>query len=432
MKLIHSSHISPFGGLNFVLSEFETLGIGQMINNHLPALAPQSTYSWKDIFYSFWSVLFCGGDCAEDLGANFKSSFQSNPFMNVPSPDRVLERMKQLSEPKQTFTTKRGKSIHEFSFNDSLNLLNIKALKKLGHLHKTKGITLDYDNTNLFTEKSDAARTYLKHRGYCPGVGFIGKNVVYVENRNGNSDAQTLQQDTLTRMFEMLQSQSFAIDKFRADSASYQLSTLSVISKNVNTFYMRARRNESLYEAINQVKNWSRVSREDEDVFRGSIEFTPFEKIAEREKQQHLLTPCRLIVTKVKRADGQLNLFTEEAFTYWAILTNDYQMTDDQVVFFYNQRGAAERQFDILKNEFGWDNLPFSKLEYNTVYLLITAMCRNLYEFIINSFSKRYENLSPRFRLKKFIYRFICIPAKWIKSGRTLILRIYGTLYFKT
>lgn len=432
MKVLNSSQITSFGGLNFILSEFENKGIGQMINNHLPRLAEQSKYSWKDIFYSFWSVLFCGGDCAEDLAANFKSSFQTNPFINIPSPDRVLERMKQLSEPREIFTTQRGKSKHEFSFNDSLNLLNIKILKKLGLLNNTKAITLDYDNTNIFSEKSDAAMTYLKQRGYTPGVSFIGNNVVYIENRNGNSDAQTLQQDTLTRMFEMLKGQGIKIDKFRADSASYQLSTVSVISKNVNRFYIRARMNESLNEAINQIDNWTKVSMNGEDVFRGSIIFTPFRKIAERKNQEHLLNPCRLIVTKVKRADGQMNIFTREAFNYYAILTNDYQISDDHVVFFYNQRGAKEREFDVLKNDFGWNNMPFSQLEYNTVFLLITAMCRNLYDFIINYFSKIYANLSPQFRLKKFRYRFICIPAKWIKSGRTQKLRIYGQLHFKT
>ena len=39
---------------------------------------------------------------------------------------------------------------------------------------------------------------------------------------------------------------------------------------------------------------------------------------------------------------------------------------------------------------------------------------------------------SEKFRIKKFIFRFICIPAKWIKSGRMIKLRLYGNIYFKT
>lgn len=113
-------------------------------------------------------------------------------------------------------------------------------------------------------------------------------------------------------------------------------------------------------------------------------------------------------------------------------MTNDLEMTDDEVVLFYNARGAEEREFDILKNDFGWDKMPFSKLEQNTVFLLIMAMCRNLYAHIIEKFSQKVKSLSPNFRIKKFIYRFICIPAKWVYSGRMTKLRLYGEIAFRT
>ena len=72
MKILKSSHISPFGGLNFVLEEFEKQNIGSLLQKFLPVLPNQSIYSWKDILYSFWSIYFCGGDCIEDLGGNFR------------------------------------------------------------------------------------------------------------------------------------------------------------------------------------------------------------------------------------------------------------------------------------------------------------------------------------------------------------------------
>lgn len=53
MKVINSSDISPFGGLNFVLKEFESLNLGNLLNENLPCLPVQSKYQWKDILYSF-------------------------------------------------------------------------------------------------------------------------------------------------------------------------------------------------------------------------------------------------------------------------------------------------------------------------------------------------------------------------------------------
>ena len=428
MKVLKSSGLSPFGGLNFVLAEFEDKGIGTLLDKHLPPLANQSSYQWRDIIYSLWSVLFCGGDCAEDVAVNFKEPFSDNPFLKIPSPDRILERIKSLATPKHICTTKRGNSTHEFSINDPLNALNIRILKMLKCLDTKTPVTLDYDNTLIFTNKKDARNTYMKEPGYNPGVGLVGRQVVYLENRNGNSDAQTLQQDSLARMFATLNNQGIRINRFRADSASYQLSTLSVISKNVNTFYIRARMNETLAEAIQGITEWERVPNEHQETFRASTDFTPFLKIAKRNKQEDMLVSCRLIVTKTPRKDGQINLFTGESCLYSAILTNDTTLSDDQVVFFYNQRGASEREFDVLKNDFGWNNMPFSLIEQNTVFLMITAICRNLYDYIIRTFSLKFKHLSPSFRLKKFIFRFICIPARWIKSSRQVQLRLYGDL----
>src|SRR5690606_23404542 len=108
------------------------------------------------------------------------------------------------------------------------------------------------------------------------------------------------------------------------------------------------------------------------------------------------------------------------------------EMTANEIVHVYNQRGAAEKEFDVLKDDFGWNKLPFSFLNQNNVYLLVTAMCRNIYSYLIQTFSKKVRGLKPTYRIKKFIFRFICIPAKWIKHAGQWHLRIYGKIAFKT
>lgn len=431
MKILNSQSVSSFGGINFVLDTFDKLRLGKFLTDNLPKLSTQSKYSWRDILYSYWSVFFCGGDCAEDLTINLKPAFNSHPTLKLPSPDRVLERIKSLSKTRQELKAPRGKAIHQFSVNTELNKVNIKLLKKLS-LIKGKGNVLDYDNTFLFNNKADAANTYKKRYGYCPGVGIIGNNVVYVENRNGNSNPETLQKETLERMFKALKTNKIKIDAFRADAASYMLSTIDIIECHAEKFYVRARVSDTFAELLDQVEEWSEIKVGDRTLYRASIPFTPFTKIAKRTDQEHLLKEYRLVITKEPREDGQVNMFTGEAFNYRSILTNDYEMSDDEVVFFYNQRGTIEREFDILKNDFGWNNMPFSKLEQNTVFLIVTAMCRNLYCYIINKFSKKYQYLKPSDRIKKFIFRFICIPAKWIMTGRIYKLRLYGELAFKT
>jgi hypothetical protein len=101
-------------------------------------------------------------------------------------------------------------------------------------------------------------------------------------------------------------------------------------------------------------------------------------------------------------------------------------MTDMEVANFYNRRGNMEKQFDILKNDFGWQKLPFSSLNKNLVFLYLSAICRNLYNNIIHFFSKKCQYLNPTFRIKKFIFRFIILPVKWIKQSRQMKLKIFS------
>ena len=165
---------------------------------------------------------------------------------------------------------------------------------------------------------------------------------------------------------------------------------------------------------------------------RSETKYTPFIRAHRNDKNSENLKTYRLIVSKIERKDKQINAFTNEAYLYSAIITNDNKRHFNEVVEYYNKRGTAEREFDVLKNDFGWNNLPFSKLEQNTVFLLFSAMCRNLYQYIIKTFANKFQGLKDTFRIKKFIFRFISIPAKWIKSSRSYKLRLYGNIHFKT
>lgn len=431
MKILKSSHISPFGGLNFVLQEFENKRIGHLLEQYLPKLPTQCKYSWKDLLYSFWSIYFCGGDCIEDLGGNFRDHLKDNYYLNIPSPDRVLDRFKELSIPKKILKSPRGKKLHQFSINEKINTLNLKMLQSL-QVFSGKELVLDYDNTFIFNNKADSANTYKKAYGYCPGIGIIGKHVVYVENRNGNSDVRTLQDQTVSRMFDLLEQHHIKIKAFRADSGSCLYQVIKLANEKANHFFIKARMNAALARAIHQIESWEKIESLEETMYRGEIQYTPFVKTHKELKKTEPLQTYRLVVTKTKRKDRQVNLFTNEAYIYSAIITNDWDMSNDNIVFFYNQRGTVEKEFDVLKNDFGWNHMPFSKLEQNTVFLLFTAMCRNLYQYIITRFSKTYKNLKANFRIKKFIFRFICIPAKWIKTARQHKLKVYGNIHFKT
>ena len=431
MKIQKSNSISAFGGINFVLEHLETNRIGDLFNQQLPALAQQSTYTWRDIIYSMLSIYLCGGDHIEDLHTHLKPHFHNNPFVKIPSPDTVLKRMSELTQENKTCRTKRGNIEHPYNANKVLEQLNISLLNKLG-VFDSKEVVLDYDNTIIFNEKSDSKMTYKRNPGYQPGVCTLNEeHILYIENRNGNSDAKSFQTDTLERLFKLLNKNKISkADHFRADAASYQYDVVKLLDKEVKNFYIGCRNSyvEKYFSQINKWESMTDCSNEEMEV--GEITIAPFQKQSSDNNQQ--AREYRLIVKRKPKEDGQINLFTQDAYEYRAILTNNSTLSALDIARFYNQRGNMEKQFDILKNDFGWNHMPFSRMNQNAVFLYITAICRNLYYNIIHHFSKIVDTLEPTFRLKKFLFRFIILPAKWVKHAREIHLKIYGKINFST
>jgi hypothetical protein len=395
MKIQNFKPISAFGGINFVFDHLKKNDIDKLFDKNLPVLKNQSKYKWSDIIYSLLSIYMCGGDCIEDLQTHLKDHFINNPFVNLPSPDTVLRRLSGLLQENQMCRTKRGEVDHAYNTNQLLEKLNILLLKKLG-VFDANELTVDYDNTIIFTEKSDSKMTYKRNPGYQPGVCTINEQqVLYIENRNGNSDAKSFQSDTLNRVFKMLKKNNIKkIDHFRADAASYQYDVIELLDKNVKNFYIGCR-NSYVEKYFTQISNWeSFASSCDGPMEIGEINIIPFQRQNKNDKKEP--KEYRMVVKRKLKEDKQLDLFTTDAFEYHAILTNNKKIGAEEVGHFYNHRGNMEKQFDILKNDFGWNHMPFSKLKQNTVFLYISAICRNLYHNIIRDFSKIIKSLERK------------------------------------
>ncbi len=112
-------------------------------------------------------------------------------------------------------------------------------------------------------------------------------------------------------------------------------------------------------------------------------------------------------------------------YLYRCIITNDWNSSETDIIIFYNKRGESEKNFDIQNNDFGWAHLPFSFLAENTVFMVVTAMLKNFYLYLLGILCEKIKPLNKTCRLKRFMLHFVCVPAKWIKTGRKYILNIY-------
>ena len=372
MKITYSKeNINSFGGINFADSIIGNTSVYKTIDQTLGQRGIKAGYSYSDLFRSYLLMVLCGGGCAEDITEHLRSELSQVKGFEVCSADTLLRMQKELATEKESTVSQTGIS-HDFNINLDMNKLMVKLLVQTGQLSpKNKDYIFDYDNQFIPTDKYDSKRSYKHADGYFPGIASIGNFPVYIENRNGDS----------------------------------------------KYFYIRAQRCASLYDIVRDMTGWKTETIGFKEYQVASVEYAPFgwDKT------------YRYVITREKKADGQGDLFTGDNYTYRAIMTNNSEMTNLEVVEFYNDRGESEHLFDEMNNDFLWKKMPFSFLHENTVFLVMMAICRNLFHFLTEFISKRVDFIKPTFRLKKFIFRFMVVPSKWISQGRQQVLKLFTT-----
>ena len=107
----------------------------------------------------------------------------------------------------------------------------------------------------------------------------------------------------------------------------------------------------------------------------------------------------RLVIQRQKRKDGVQDLWEGE-YIYRCILTNDYESSAREIVEFYNLRGGKERIFDDMNNG-------------------------KFYKAIIHRLDVKRFGLNATSRIKAFVFRFVSVPAKWIRTSRRYVLNTY-------
>lgn len=163
-----------------------------------------------------------------------------------------------------------------------------------------------------------------------------------------------------------------------------------------------------------QEEEWQETEINHKECWLASLPFTAF--FAERR--------YRLVVQRTLVPDKQSTLFN--SYVYRCILTNDWESSEREVVEFYNQRGTSERTFDMQNNDFGWKHLPFSFMKENTVFMIITALIRNFYVWLVGRIAaNKAFGLEATSRVKKFVFRFVQVPFRWVLRSRQWHLQLF-------
>lgn len=407
------SKLTPFGGLHLIHKRLSSKRFGQFIDKQLGSRVKTVGYNYSDLILTRLYTTFFGGSATEDVNYIRAHTLEQLHCFKTPSPDTILRGDWELATCCNHIETISG-TPNKINVNTKMNDLLISCVKFFDLL-PNEDLVYDFDHQFIPTQKYDASYSYKKEKGYFPAVVSIAGLPLYIEGPNGNCNVKTAQLNTHKRALDALHQQGVYPKYVRMDAGSYIQEVTDYFDSQDKLFFIRANQSQCLLEAASSSQQWQNCTIGYQDMQTITLAY------------QFGNAAHRIVAYRVPKTTRQVSTFTGDAYKYMFIITNDWQMSDKQVIEFYNQRGASEKVFDVQNNDFNWKCMPHSFLQENTVYLIIMAIAHIVYKWLISAFSKLVKDLNPKARLKQFIFRFVTTVAKITKSGRRQIIALATT-----
>jgi len=137
--------------------------------------------------------------------------------------------------------------------------------------------------------------------------------------------------------------------------------------------------------------------------------------------------PYRVVVLRKNLTVEQGDLALFDKIVYFFYITNDRDMTPQEVVYFSNERCEHENDIEQLKNGVNAMRMPVDDLISNWAYMVIAALAWNMKAWYgLVTPNKMLGHQIIRMEFKRFINTFIKIPCLIIKTGRRIVYRLVG------
>lgn len=318
---------------------------------------------------------------------------------------------------------KTGSDDKTFEFLTELNKVFLQTA-----LHNKKAITLDIDATEIISGKKEAKWTYKKNQGYMPIVGHIAEigQVVASEFRDGNTSPAKQNLEFIWQCEAGLPDNCM-VKFLRIDAAGYQTNIIKYCDEKQIGYAIRAKLNSTIKHEINSLDEsaWTPMLNKYGEEIRKQQTYRTVNCIGDYEQ------PFTLIIQR-KRIDGQTELdLTEdhketeqiisEKYIYRAIATNRNNLSDSELIHWYNQRAEdSENRIKELKLDFGADVLPCSDFKANALYFTICTLSFNLYALMRMLLP---EQLSHH-RVTTMRMKLYAMAAKVVKTGREIFVKL--------
>lgn len=299
-------------------------------------------------------------------------------------------------------------------------------------LHNCKKVTLDIDATataglQIIANKSSAKWTYKANKGYMPMVGHIAQTgqILACDFRKGNQSPNSKNLEFIKQCQESLP-KGCSIQDLRIDAAGYQVNIIKYCETEGIYYTIRGVMSRAVKEQIEAAKatNWQPMLDKKGQEMTNQQTLRTVHCIGDYDKSFTLVIQRTLIQGQteldLETLDNQQELISK-GYIYRAIATNKEQLSDSEIIHWYNQRGEdSENRIKELKLDFGADTLPCSDFNANALYFSIAALSYNLFALMRQLLP---EELSTH-RVTTIRWRLYAMAAKVVKTGREYFVRL--------
>jgi len=407
-------------GLLTTAHTINVLNLSNAIDKHFPALGSNRALKTSTFINTFVLSQHEGGTCLDDTTHIAKDkALQLLTNQSVPTPQTIGIWLKRLGRNNQGIK--------------ALSMVNKIVLRAT--LNNCKNIILDIDASEVIANKADAQWTYKKHKGYMPMVGHIAQTgqIVATDFRAGNTSPA---KDNLgfIKQCQSALPKGVKVAKLRIDAAGYQSSIINhCIAKNIE-FAIRAKMCQSTKDIIIDKDNkWRPLLNKDGKAIDGQATFKMQHFIGKDGKVFDLIVQRKIIKGQVEldlglgvnNTQGSTEI-TSNQYIYRSIATNLDNLSDSEIIHFYNQRGEdSENRIKELKNDFGARQMPCGDFNANALYFDVCALSYNLFALMRQLLPIEFANK----RAKYVRHRLYSIAAKVVKHGRRVIVKCQSQYY---
>lgn len=453
------------GGIGAMLMLASKVGLVDAIDDHLGILRRHRPYRDSDHVLNIAFNLLCGGRVLDDIEVRRNDT----AFL-----DALGARM--IPDP-----TTAGDFCRRFDADAILRLMDIVNDVRAG-VWKMQPPSffdavacIDADGTLVATEgecKQGMGLSYNGVWGYHPLVVSLAntQEPLFILNRSGNRPSEEGAPDYFARAIELCRQAGWKQILLRGDTAFMQASHFDRWTRDGVRFVFGYDAMRSLVARAEDLEDHAyrdlvrpaeaafdeaRVERAKQPrvkdatiIERGYRNLRLFnEEIAEFEyRPGPCARPYRFIVLRKSIVEERGQRCLDTMYRYYFYVTNDAEMTAEQVVHEANDRCNQENLVAQLKNGVSALKAPLNTLDANWAYMVIASLAWSLKAWfaLISPVSPRSRKQQEaerqrvlRMDFRTFLQRLIQIPAQVLRSGRRLIYRLLAwrpdlSFFFRT